>query len=134
MWERVRLVSTRVCTARVYQYKKPSRSPIRELCYYSRCLHSSETKRDWIQPPCHIRSLLLFCIVTGGRYDMQHRSQRYVLSGKRHQESHKHHWRAAVVQISSVRDTHTLRPTGRNGLRTLDQRLFVSSRGTHLFR
>jgi len=72
---------------------------------------------------------LLFCIVTGGRYDMQHRSQRYVLSRERNQESHKHHRRTAVVQISSVRDTYTLRSAGRNGLRTLHQRLFVSGRG-----
>jgi len=71
--------------------------------------------------------------ITGGRYDMQHRPQRHVLSGKRHQEPHKHHRRTAFVQVSSIRDTYTLRSAGRNGLRTLDQRLFVSGRGIIIY-
>jgi len=76
--------------------------------------------------------LIIFRIVTGGRYAMQYRSQCYVLSGKRHQEPHKYHWWTAFVQISSVWDTHTLRSAGRNGLRTLDQWLFVSGRGIQI--
>lgn len=60
---------------------------------------------------------------------MQHRSQRHVLLGERHQEPHKHHRRTVVVQVSGVRDPHTLRSTGRDGLRALDQRLHVSGRG-----